>query len=362
MRRQHKVLILSAAVFLLVGFGAYLLMQRRPSTDEAQGNRQEGARADAVPTGNTPAGTSASNQKEPHRTTAPIAPPTSPQEQIPARGQDVAFTDLPALASSELDNLSMQGEVTLGIRNAERQQDAAMQAWPEYAKVREQLMQEISQEYPSLSHLPAKDIVGKAVELREQFWTEGGNLSATSWRSGYKAILMAEMAAEKAPTDLGVVDELVETLQSVSLVYKYDPQRGHDVRNTAVWQQIEELRQKQFDQIKQETSAGRQPDLRDYARCADLLYMVQALPPHTQRSLDVLKYMQGMCRQSGWTKFESDLNFVRKVIEKQGAGYSIQVYVAQHNEFPEEYGYGRRLPSFRGPADRSIITVEEMKK
>jgi len=148
-----------------------------------------------------------------------------------------------------------------------------MSRWPPYDVVREGLLQEVIAEYRP-DKLTTEDLLGKLAELREEFWQIGGNLSATAWKSGYKAKILADIAAAKAPTDLVVIDELVEVLQDVTPIYRYDAQRQTHVPNEDVRQSIKQLRQKQYDQMKQEIAQGRTPELMDFVRAADLLYLV----------------------------------------------------------------------------------------
>jgi hypothetical protein len=263
------------------------------------------------------------------------------------------------LAKRELSKSANRALVGLEIQEIERTQDRVMSGWPEYARVREQLLEELSRQY-SLPDLPAEELVKNAVALREQFWREGGNLSASAWKSGYEARLLAELAVQKAPENLTVVDELIETLQSIGLRSRFDPTSKYTVINQELWHTIRGLREEQFTQRKAEIAAGRKATFQDFVCGADLLYLVQAVPPKNQQSIEVLQALQAMCRENGWSKFLATLQRVEPAILKRGYGYELSIYEPRQATYPAEYTYNRRFPSFRGPQERNVRLLEQL--
>jgi hypothetical protein len=267
--------------------------------------------------------------------------------------------DLEELAEREIARSSTRALVHIEIQDTQRAQDQVMAGWPEYEEMRELLLAELSQKY-SLADLSVDDLVESVVALREQFWKAGGNLSASAWRPGYQARGLAEIAAERAPENSTVIDELVETLQSLMPLFRHHQGSNRRFVDRELWQTLEDLRHRQFEQARREIAAGRQPTLRDFVRGADLLYLVQDMPPNTQQSTEVVRYLKVMCQESGWSKFLPTLDHIESTIEKQGCGYGFNIYAPQNAQFPDEYGYHRRLPSFRGPAERNMKLLEEL--
>ncbi len=284
----------------------------------------------------------------------------SPAREVDAPGAaDAGLSDVEELTKRQVSESATGAIVAMEIQNIERTQDRVMDGWPQYVDVREQLLAELSRKY-SLADLSAEDLVKNIVALREQFWQEGGNLSASAWKPGYEARLLAELAAEKAPDNLAVIDELVETLQSITPMSRFGATVNEVIINKELWTTVEKLREKQFTQIKTELAAGRKATFRDFVCGADLLCLVQDMPPNHQHSIEVLQDLQAMCRENGWSKFLPTLRRVEATIQRRGYGYGFNIYLPRKSRFPEEYGYHRRFPSFRGPSERDMALLEQL--
>jgi hypothetical protein len=100
-------------------------------------------------------------------------------------------------------------------------------------------------------------------------------------------------------TTPSVVDELVETLQSVTPLFRRSGGSNGSLINKELWQTLRALREKEFEQRTKEIAAGRQPTLRDFVCGADVLLLVQAKPPDNQRSREVARYLAAMCQKTG---------------------------------------------------------------
>ncbi|HUW83254.1 MAG TPA: hypothetical protein VMZ31_10700 [Phycisphaerae bacterium] len=195
--------------------------------------------------------------------------------------------------------------------------------------------------------------------FREEFWRKGGNASPSAWKAGYKSRLLAEIATQGAEANSAIINEYVETLQSVTPLFQLDLSTNETVANEDVQQMIKDLRLEQFDQIKKEIANGRTPEYCDFVCGDDLIYLLQAPPPHNRQSVEVLEYLQAMSREKGWTIWLDILNRIEPGLRGPGVGVGFNISVPDSYESEKEVAYINRLPSFRGPADRKVKLLEE---
>jgi hypothetical protein len=272
---------------------------------------------------------------------------------------DTIANEVSAAEQKRLAKEATRSLVGLAIRQTQEAQDEVMSRWPRYQDVREELAKEIA-ENNRVQGMQVQELLAEVVYHREAFWREGGNLSPDAWKAGYRARLLAEIALERAPNDGAIIDELVETLQSVTPLFRYEKATHQTVVNQELKQQIEDLRQGQFSRAMDEIANGRQPDFADFTRAADLLQMVQAPAPDNQRAKQILACMKDMCEKRGWPKFAAKLRPVEATIDSRGNGYAFNISLPTNSKPLNEHGYGRRLPSFRGPAERGTVLLEQL--
>ena len=90
-------------------------------------------------------------------------------------------------------------------------QDTVMATWPPFEQVQAELRQEL-QEKLGIEQLSVDELVVTGIALRERFWELAGCFSETSYPYAYAARIVTEMAHEKAPDNLAVTDQLVESI------------------------------------------------------------------------------------------------------------------------------------------------------
>ncbi len=285
--------------------------------------------------------------------------PSKPDpEEALAVAEGVQESDLPYIGDLNLLGLDdHKPDVIvplLGRNEILRAQDEIVGTWPDYSDVREPLHKELSEKL-DLSDLSDRQLLATAIALREQFWEAGGCLSKTSYPFGYAARILLESAHNKNPEDMTVTDELVETIQSVELAYKYGANVGETIRNIALRDNLMELRSAQFGQIKRELEKGRSPVWEDFVRVNDLAVLLSRAGDF-ESAQAVTEWLIKEAERGGWSAYLAPLEgMLRNFNEGKGFGYNINV--ATKVGFPEESRYGRRLPSFRGPKKRGTIPI-----
>ena len=204
-------------------------------------------------------------------------PPVVQEEQLAAEDQ-IIYVDVPDINSLNL--LGVQEEratatvALVGMKQIWKAQDAIMSTWPVYSDIRERLHGELVAKL-EIDNLSDEQLVTTAVALREKFWQAGGGLSETSYPYGYAARILVEDAHDENPENMTVTDELVETIHSVELVWRYEIDSDETVRNISLRNTLAELRSSQFEQIKRELEEGRTPAWEDFVRVNDLAILLQ---------------------------------------------------------------------------------------
>lgn len=261
-------------------------------------------------------------------------------EQAPAQKTgEVDFQPLRELGLLDNDQARPQPVVTAtGSEEIQAARDKVMDSWPKYADLRDSLQQELDQKI-GLKVCPVDTLVRLGVLLREKYWDVGGDLAPTSYRYGYLARLMLETAHAREPDNLAVGDELAETIMATETMDK----------GPEFWEPLRELRTTQFQQVRAEVERGRRPVWEDYARVSDLVNLY-----HTpEERISVIDWLADRAPAGGWAAYASQLEWMRAHAAAGGLGYNI--YRPTGSDYPEEFRYGSRLPSFRGPRRRAVV-------
>jgi hypothetical protein len=274
----------------------------------------------------------------------------------PETQQWIAQLELPDL--SELNLLGLEDDEpnvalpSTDMKEIWRIQDETMASWPDYLEVEEILQKELWAKL-DMENLSKEKLVATAVALRERFWQAGGCLSRTSYPYGYGARILFEVAHEQNPHDMTITDELVEALQSVDIMRKYDPDSDAKTVNIALRDTLIELRAQQFEQIKNELGQGRQPTWADFVRVNDLA-LLHGLAGEYESALEVAEWLIANADPGGWTAYMEPLEDMERCFSQgEHFGYNIQ---GAKGEFPADiFRYARRLPSFKGPRERGVI-------
>ncbi|MHC4475729.1 MAG: hypothetical protein ACYTEL_08785 [Planctomycetota bacterium] len=287
---------------------------------------------------------------------------TGPEEQLPAEGAEtqqwIAQLDLPDL--SELNLLGLADDEpnvalpSTDMKEIWRMQNETMASWPDYLEVEETLQKELWAKL-DMENLSMERLVAAAVALRERFWQAGGCLSRTSYPYGYGARILFEIAHDENPHDMAITDELMEALQSIDIVRKYDPDSGAKTVNIALRDTLTELRAQQFEQIKKELDQGRQPVWADFVRVNDLALLL-GLAAEYESALELVQWLIANAEPGRWTAYMEPLKDMQRCFS-QGEHFGYNIHNAK-GEFPAEiFRYARRLPSFKGPRERGVTPV-----
>jgi hypothetical protein len=225
-----------------------------------------------------------------------------------------------------------------GIKEINAARDEVMSRWPKYADLRDSLRQELDQKL-TLESCSVDRLVQLGVLLREKYWDVGGDFSATSYRYGYMARVLLEIAHAREPNDLAVGDELAEAIMATQTTAS-----GPDF-----WPVLTPLRAAQFRQVRAEVDEGRPPVWEDFARVDDLVYLYS----EPADRVPVIEWLVEHAQAGGWTGYLRLLEWMQAHAEHGHLGYLI--YTAAGSKYPEEFRYGGRLPSFKGPRKRAVV-------
>jgi hypothetical protein len=235
-------------------------------------------------------------------------------------------------------------KVLTGMEEIYKAQDEVMRSWPSYADMRESLEQELDRRL-NLKSRSVEELVQIGVLLREKFWDAGGNFSKVSYRYGYMARVLLEMAYAQRPNDLAIGDELAEAIMAVGTIRKTE---GFSKSLLAI-------RSAQFRQICEEVKAGRKPVWDDFARGCDLVSL-SGRKHGSDDGVAVVDWLIQNAKEGGWEACIDMLNWLRPLLA-QGHGGGFGIYIPIKPGFPEEFGYGGRPPSFKGPRSRIVVPI-----
>lgn len=234
-------------------------------------------------------------------------------------------------------------------------QDAAMVAWPPLEQVRGRLCQEL-QEKLGIDRLGVDELVGIGIVLRERFWEAGGSLSRISYPYAYAARIVTEMAHEKAPRDLAVTDQLVESIATYAVTRTWHEDENRRVPNPIYPGRLTQLRLAQFAQIKNQVAQGLIPTWKDFVRAYDLGILLGSNCEDYERGAQVVRWLIDQAPRAGWTYYLESLTKMEQAY-LQNEDYRTGLFLYGPDAFPQEYQYSRRLFSFQGPRERSQSLV-----
>jgi len=265
--------------------------------------------------------------------------------------EDMDLPDVGDLKLLGLEEDEPKMDITLvGHTEVWKTQDDFIRSWPAYAQVREQLYKELLEKL-DIENLSTEELVATGLALREKFWQRGGCLSKVSYSFGYAARILLEMAHYKEPENMNITDELVESILSVELGWRYSEDSEEKIRNIHYREALPELRSAQLEQIKKEIEQGRTPGWKDFVRVNDLAILLGTAKDY-KCALEVVDWLILEAERGGWTAYLSPLKRMQKRYS-DGEKFYYNIYVNKKIDvFPEEYRYSRRLPSFQGPARR----------
>jgi hypothetical protein len=276
---------------------------------------------------------------------ASARPRTPLPEQSPAVNEQREEWDLP---DDPVDTAAISEDVDRMVNSYSRRQvreaqDRVTSRWPRYADVREQYVRELASTL-DLEHFSCDQMIDLAVAFRESFWAQGGDLAAHSYRLAYRARALLEQARQHFPDNLSILDELIETIQSTDLTLRFDPGQKRDVPNEAARQDLQNLRQQQWALVQSQRQAGRALCMQDFVCACDLAYLLQA--KNTPASKQVVRWLRDT-DDGTWHQYQKLLQEWEDNLDR---GYNLAFHIYPLG--PGKYRYERRLPSFRGPADR----------
>ena len=226
-------------------------------------------------------------------------------------------------------------------------QDRFVAEWPGYDQVRARLHQELQAKL-GIDQMGVDALMAASMALRERFWDLGGCLSSGSYPCAYAARLVAEMAHRQAPDDMGVTDQLVESITTYELMWIHDPDPEKRIANPIYTGFLTELRLQQFDQIRQAAAQGLVPTWRDFVRIQDLAFLLNARRKDFTGALEVVDWLIGQTETAGWTPCSGSLERMQETL-LAGESFVPAIFANPVEVYPEGYRYGRRLCSFQGP-------------
>jgi hypothetical protein len=286
-------------------------------------------------------------------------PKTTTEEAFAQQTQAEPYLgDFDALPLPDVSNLSLLGTDPkapkpqvrlLGGTQIRRALDACVAKWPAYETVKSQLRRELQAKLA----IEAMDVDGLAttgIALRNLFWELGGCLSDTAYPYIYGARLLDETAHEKAPDNLGVIDQLLESIGSYEVLYYADDPAPDEPRRNPIYAGIvADLCYQQWALLKARMNGDYTPTWRDFVRCSNIA-TASRIRKDQATNLEVIRMLIEQAPKAGWTTYLDDLKRGEQTLL---AG---EVYKGPHT-FMGGIGdinleqYARRLWSFQGPQE-----------
>jgi hypothetical protein len=228
-----------------------------------------------------------------------------------------------------------------------KSQDGAMAHWPRYEEFRTQLLEESGIDATRLQ-LSANDFLAQASALEQSFWQSGGCSSQNSFESIYRARYMMEVALERFPDNIEIMDELVRVIQAAQPLVMFEASTSKLIRQDGVCEALEALRAKQFTIIKGQVDGGRPPTFDDFPRIFDLAVLQSFL--HPQLATQTLAWLTDHAVRGEWAGYSQVLDFFRtRLAQDRGDTCTMNIFNAKYPNPADAFVYGRRLPSFRPP-------------
>ena len=283
------------------------------------------------------------------RTDKMVSSLSSPKTPLENTSSDASKVP-PTSSNSDLPELYSDKEIARNLIQSSAMQtwiaqDDVMRQWPAYSDVKRQLQAELEKTF-DLNNASADLILSRAREFRQKFWQGGGGSSQNSYIDIYKARVLLEQAYSLDTANMTVSDELVETIQAAHPLVTFKKGTNSKTRNVEVGEALLELRSRQFSQIKKETAGGREPTWKDFIRAVDLSVLLSY--NDTELAIGVVQWLKDNADQGQWTACNQVFDrFIYNL--SQGKRFNFNIYIPTKAEYPKEFRYGRRLPSFRGP-------------
>jgi hypothetical protein len=230
-------------------------------------------------------------------------------------------------------------------------QDKVMATWPSFEQVQAQLRLEL-QDKLGIEQLSVDELVATGIALRERFWELTGCFSETSYPYAYAARIVTEMAHAKAPENLAVTDQLVESISTYAVGRTWHEDENQRVPNPTYPGLLTDLRLAQFEQIKSQAAQGRTPTWKDFVRVHDLAIVLSSYREDYAQAAAVAQWLIAQAPTAGWTYYLDSLKSMEQAYSK-GEGYRTGLFMHGGDVFPAEYQYARRLFSFQGPRQRA---------
>ncbi|MCY2926110.1 MAG: hypothetical protein NT031_11835 [Planctomycetota bacterium] len=254
---------------------------------------------------------------------------------------DPLLCDMPkAIEDEQVDMI----ETLATVDRIWKQQHETIKAWPRYEEIRARLQKDV-EGIIDCDHSSERQFVQAARVQQKLFWQAGGTLSKDSYRNIFLARAMLEEARSRFPKSLAITDELVQTIQSADMLVKPDDE-NRKVRNKELEETVLSLRAGQFSQIEQEVRQGRTPTPQDFICAHDLAVLKGLTNPAS--SVDVLDWIDQHASRGGWDGYAPMFAIYREYIRK-GQSFSCNIYHPTKPDFPYDFRYVSRLPSFRWP-------------
>jgi len=235
-----------------------------------------------------------------------------------------------------------------GIKEIGEARDEVIRSWPSYGDLREPLQDELDGKL-DMESLSVEELVTIGVLLREKFWDAGGTYSPISYRYAYMSRVLLEEAYSRKPTDLEIGDELAEVIMSAGTITATD----------SFVETLLDIRSPQLRQIRQEVENGRQPNWDDFARGCDVVYLSAIRRP--DEAAATVDWLIQNASDGRWTSYLEILKWMRPLVaEGKPVGFGIYYHIKPG--YPEEFSFGGRAPSFKGPRSRIVIPTPEMEE
>ena len=250
--------------------------------------------------------------------------------------------DLPEVISDFDVSLIIEDLTAKEIYN---EQDKNIRTYMPYEEAKIQIGKEVFEAF-KIDQMSALEIVSAAKKLRDSFWIKGGNMNGAAYWDAYKSRFLLELAYKNSPNNLDIGDELVETICSVSPNW-YSDKEGKRTANTADSDVILEIRLAQFDRIKALLNKDYMLGFKDFARCSDLAQLLSMKKDFSAAS-DIVQWQIALASSGEWEMFDEILS---SQLEKYRENKLFKFNIYTMSDFPDEYRFCRRLPSFKGGVD-----------
>jgi len=264
------------------------------------------------------------------------------------------FDHLPLPDLSTLSLLGVDPTVSrpetrlLGANEIWVKQDATIASWPGYEQVQAQLQNELQEKLDSDNMTP-NQLVAAGISLRNRFWTLGACLSENSYRYIYASRLVLEKAAELAPERTEIIDQLIESILSYSMMYTWDAETESPVESNPVYAGIiTDLRIRQFDLLKAKVKDDYTLKWKDFVRCSDMIFLCSKRDDF-DIALEANQLLLDQMEKGGWTYYKDRITGSQERLT-EGQRAFIGTFLTPVGDVVYER-YDRRLRSFQGPLE-----------